>query len=161
LAKPSAAKKKQKQKARQKKARTARSLTAARDKGEILADQAAEYIDTGHVDKAVAAIKKAVKRLPADEYLLNLMGHIGSVADNTDMELEAMAGLERLGNLFQLPIISNLDYTLYHCRTLNSSSLILRRFAGLGMVRGERCDDVRSFSPIAESVQVVATRSSL
>ena len=99
LAKSSATKKKQKQKARQKKARTARSQTAAREKGEILADQAAEYIDTGHVDKAVAVIKKAVKRLPADEYLLNLMGHIGSVADNRDMELEAMAGLERLGKL--------------------------------------------------------------
>jgi len=99
LAKPSTAKKKQKQKARQKKARAARSRTAARDKGEILADQAAEYIETGHMDKAVAAVKKAVKRLPANEYLLHLMGHIGSVSDNTDMELEAMAGLDRLGKL--------------------------------------------------------------
>ncbi len=99
LAKPSCDRKRQKRKTRQKQIRSERQRSAARDRGDMLAYQASFYSQSGHHDKAVATVKKALKLRPGDPEVLNLMGSVGRAANNRLLELEALTGLEKIGKI--------------------------------------------------------------
>ncbi len=99
MAKPSSDKKRQKRKTKQKQIRTERQRSAALDRGDMLAHQASFYSQTGHHDKAVATVKKALKLRPGDPEVLNLMGIVARAANNRLLEFEALAGLEKIGKI--------------------------------------------------------------
>ena len=99
MAKSSQDKKRLKRKAKQKQVLVARSRTANREKGEYLHDEAAYYAETGNMQKAVIAIKKAMKLLPNDFDTIQLLGKIGELSKNRSLELEALNGLERINKL--------------------------------------------------------------
>ncbi len=99
MAKSSQEKKRLKRKTKQKQVQATRSRTAARERGEVLAEDASYFVRIGNLEKAVTAIKKAVKLLPNDPDVLGSLGNIGNLSKNKILELEAINGLERINAL--------------------------------------------------------------
>ena len=99
MAKSSQEKKRLKRKTKQKQAQAARSRIAARERAELLAEDAAYFMRAGDLKQAVTVIKKAVRLSPNDPDILGLLGNIASLTENKPLELEALDGLERINAL--------------------------------------------------------------
>lgn len=94
-----AAKKKQKRKVKKKQVKALRFKKAARENGWFYLEDAQYFFDIGNMDRAVKFVKKAARALPNEEEVFRVMGYIGSGTGNTDLELDAMAALERIGKI--------------------------------------------------------------
>ena len=99
MVKSKADRKKQKRKTRQKQVKTTRSQQEAREKGWFYYDEACFFFDTGNPDLALKFLNRAVKALPNEESVFRLMGHMASSMAKPSLELDAMAGLERIGKI--------------------------------------------------------------
>ncbi len=99
LAKSKAERKKQKRKAKQKQVKTSKFQLTSKERGWSHYQDACYFFDDGNINQAVKSIKKTVSALPNEEDVLQLMGHIGSSAHNKAMELDALAGMERIGKI--------------------------------------------------------------
>ena len=99
MAKSKAERKKQKRKAKQKQVKTSRFQQTSRERGWSHYHDACYFFDSGNIDQAVKSIKRTVRDLPNEEDVLQLMGHIGSSTQNRAMELDALAGMERIGKI--------------------------------------------------------------
>ena len=99
LAISKADKKKQKRKAKQKQVKTNRSQQAAREKGWFFFEGAQFFLETGDMENAVKSIKKAARILSNEEDVFRLMGLLAAQTEDSILELEAMANMERLGKI--------------------------------------------------------------
>jgi len=99
LDKSKTAKKKQKRKAKKKLAKLSKIKKAALENGWFHFQDAIYFMDTGHMKSAAVSIKKAAKILPKEEDVFMQMGAIGQHLEDDAMELNAMAGLEKIGKL--------------------------------------------------------------
>jgi len=91
--------KKQKRKAKKKKIKTARAQRSYRENGWFSFYDAEFGFETGDMDYAVKAIKKAAKILTNEERVFLLMCDIGLASGNGDLELYAFSCLEKMGKL--------------------------------------------------------------
>ncbi|CCK80409.1 SNF2-related protein [Desulfobacula toluolica] len=99
MAKSKTDQKKQKRKAKKKQVKTSKSQQTAREKGWVHYEDARYYFHINNIDKALKFLNKAVKALPNEEDIFQLMGHIASSTGNELLELDAMSNLERIGKL--------------------------------------------------------------
>ena len=99
MRKSKAAKKKQKRKVKKKQVKALRFKKATRENGWFYLENADYFFDIGNMDRAVKFVKKAARALPNEEEVFRVMGYIASGTGNTDLELDAMAALERIGKL--------------------------------------------------------------
>lgn len=99
MAKSKAEKHKQKRKQKQVQARRAKAGKAAADKGWFYYEEAFYYLDTADPSQALKFIKKAIKLLPKEEAVIHLMGQIGQVLCDLQVQLDAMDCLEKIGKM--------------------------------------------------------------
>ena len=99
MAKSKAEKRKQKRKQKQVQVKRAKAGQAAADKGWFYYREAHYYHDTENFSQALKFIKKAVKFLPKEEEVLRFMGQIGELADDSQVKLDALDGLEKIGKI--------------------------------------------------------------
>jgi len=99
LAKSKTDRKKQKRKAKQKQVKTSKSQQTAREKGWFDYEEACYFFGVGNLDQALKFLNRAAKALPNEEDIFRFMGKMGSSTGNASLELDAMAGLERIGKI--------------------------------------------------------------
>lgn len=99
LAKSNAEKRKQKRKQKQVQVRRARAGQVAADKGWFYYEEALHYRDTHNFSQALKFIKKAVKLLPKEDTVIHLMGQIGQLCDDPQVQLDALECLEKIGKI--------------------------------------------------------------
>lgn len=99
MAKSKAERKKHKRKAKQKQIKAARFHQTIREKALFLIEDAHYSYNIGDTSRAVKSIKKAAGILPAEEEVFTVMGFIASNTEDPALELDALAGLERIGKL--------------------------------------------------------------
>ncbi|WP_457551027.1 DEAD/DEAH box helicase [Desulfobacula sp.] len=99
MAKSKADKQKQKRKAKKKQIKAARAQENTREQGLFHLEDARYFYHTDSIEKAVKSIKLAAKALPRKEEVFHFMGYIASQTGDEALELDAMAGLERMGKM--------------------------------------------------------------
>ena len=99
LAKSRTEEKKQKRKAKKKQVKLSRLKKTAKENGWSHLDDAHYFISIDNMDRAVKSIKKAARVLPNEEDVFMAMGHIGQYMEDTALELEAVAGMDKIGKI--------------------------------------------------------------
>lgn len=99
MAKSKAEKRKQKRKQKQGQARRAKAGQLASDKGWFYYEEALYYHNTKNISQALKFIKNAVKLLPREEMVIHLMGEIGLLCDDQQVQLDAVDCLEKIGKI--------------------------------------------------------------
>lgn len=99
VAKSKAEKKKQKRQAKKKQIKASRFQQTIKANSLFHLEDARYYYHSGNMDKALKSVKKAASALPDEEEIFCLMGSIGAYTGNTDLEISAMTGLERIGKI--------------------------------------------------------------
>ena len=99
MAKSKAEKKKQKRKIKIKQIKTSRFQQTIRENSLFHLEDARYFYNSGNMDRALKSIKKATAAQSNEEEIFCLMGAIGLRTGNTALELSAMAGLEKIGQL--------------------------------------------------------------
>lgn len=136
MAKPKAEKRKQKRKQKQEQARQARARAgqAGSDKGWFYYGEAYHYHDSKNFPQALKFIKKAVKLLPREADVIFLMGQIGSLCDDQQVQLDAMDSLDKIGKIpdfmryDRVILLMNLEK---YERCLETAEALLQNFAQL------------------------------
>ncbi len=126
--------KKQKRKAKKKKIKTAKAQRSYRENGWFSFYDAEFGFDTGDLDYAVKAIKKAAKILPNEEMVFLLMCDIGLASSNRDLELYAFSCLEKMGKLdneMKIRRISLLYNSQRYKECLQNADNLLKNFRQL------------------------------
>ena len=62
-------------------------------------EEACYFFGVDNLDQALKFLNRAAKALPNEEDIFRLMGEMGSSTGNASLELDAMAGLERIGKI--------------------------------------------------------------
>ena len=134
LAKSKAEKRKQKRKKKQVQVKRAKVGQAAADKGWFYYREAHYYHDTENFSQALKFIKKAVKFLPKEEEVLCFMGQIGELADDSQVKLDALDGLEKIGKITDMMrynrVILLVNMGKYE-RCLKTAEALLQNFTQL------------------------------
>ncbi len=131
MSKSKTERKKQKRKVKKKKVRAAKAQRMYRDNGWFYFNEAGFYFETGNLDYAVQAIKKAAKILPDEEKIFQLMGEIGSGSKNLDLEFYALSRLEKMGELddeMRIRIISLLYSAQKYDECIKKADNLLENF---------------------------------
>ena len=99
MAKSKAEKRKQKRKQKQVQVRRAKAGQAAADKGWFYYEEALYYHEIADPSQALKFAKKAVKLLPREDEVIRLMGQLGHLCDDPQVQLDAMDCLEKIGKM--------------------------------------------------------------
>lgn len=92
-------KKKQKRQAKKKQVKSFREKELTREKGWDHMGDARFFYHAGNMNLALKAIQRAAKILPHEEEVLCFMGYIAAKIQDPVLELEAMAGMEKIGKI--------------------------------------------------------------
>jgi len=134
LAKSKAEKRKQKCKQKQVQVKRTKAGQVAADKGWFYYKEAHYYHDTKNFSQALKFIKKAVKYLPIEEEVLRFMGQISELADDSQVKLDALDGLEKIGKMTDLMrynrVILLVNMGKYE-RCLKTADALLQNFTQL------------------------------
>jgi len=99
LAKSRAEKQKPKRKKKKKKIQKAKAGQTVADNGWFYYYEAIEFFELGNMTKAITFVKKAIKALPKEEKVIHLMGQIGHESGKSQVQLDAMVYLEKIGKI--------------------------------------------------------------
>lgn len=99
MAKSKAEKRKQKRKQKQVQVRRAKAGKAVADKGWFYYEEAFYYHDIADSSQALKFVKKAIKLLPKEEAVIHLLGQIGQTLGDSQVQLDAMDCLEKIGKI--------------------------------------------------------------
>ncbi len=92
-------KRKAKRKVKQKQIRNVRASFAAREKFDYLMDEAVWYYDDVQYEKALPLLEKALRIFPGNHHALMLLAGIGQELNKEKLELRALNGLHKQGQL--------------------------------------------------------------
>lgn len=134
MAKSKAEKRKQKRKQKQVQVKRTKAGQVAADKGWFYYKEAHYYHDIKNFSQALKFIKKAVKYLPKEEEVLRFMGQISELADDPQVKLDALDGLEKIGKMTDLMrynrVILLVNMGKYE-RCLKTADALLQNFTQL------------------------------
>jgi len=99
LAKSTVEKKKQRRKARQKKPKISRSQQSEREMGWFDYEEACHLMGARNPDQALKFLNRAAKALPNEEKVFQFIWEMGLSTENVSLELDALAGMERIGKM--------------------------------------------------------------